>query len=54
MIDFVVDLIEECVDLVVLKFLNQFSNDVCACFTTERGHPGIRKSMFTSFSIVCS
>ena len=27
---------------------------LCACFTTECGNPGIRKSMFTSFSIVCS
>ena len=25
---------------------------LCACFTTECGNPGIRKSMFTSFSIV--
>ena len=27
---------------------------LCACFTTECGNPRIRKSMFTSFSIVCS
>ena len=27
---------------------------LCACFTTECGNPGIRKSMFTSFNIVCS
>ena len=27
---------------------------LCACFTTECGNPGIRKSMLTSFSIVCS
>ena len=36
-------------------FLNNSRTLVlCACFTTECGNPGIRKSMFTSFSIVCS
>ena len=41
---------------VVLNFLNQISNACALCMLqkTECGNPGIRKSMFTSFSIVCS
>ena len=35
-------------------WINSRTLVLCACFTTECGNPGIRKSMFTSFSIVCS
>ena len=40
---------------VVLELLHQLTNTrVLSLFTTEYGNPSIRKSMFTSFSIVCS
>ena len=32
-------------------WINSRTLVLCACFTTECGNPGIRKSMFTSFSI---
>ena len=35
-------------------WINSRTLVLCACFTTECGNPGIRKSMFTAFSIVCS
>ena len=35
-------------------WINSQTLVLCACFTTECGNPGIRKSMFGSFSIVCS
>ena len=35
-------------------WINSRTLVLCACFTTECGSPGIRKSVFTSFSIVCS
>ena len=56
MLDFVVDIVEERVDLGG----SQISESIlerwyyAPCFTTECGNPGIRKSMFTSFSIVSS
>ena len=37
-----------------LQRRNDSKRWLCACFTTECGNPGTRKSMFTSFSIVCS
>ena len=33
-------------------WINSRTLVLCSCFTTECGNPGIRKSMFTSFSIV--
>ena len=56
MLDFVIDLVEERVDLGG----SQFSNSIlerwyfALCFTTECGSPGIRKSMSTSFTIIFS
>ena len=35
-------------------WINSRTLVLCACFTTECGNPGIRKSMFTSFSVVSS
>ena len=35
-------------------WINSRTVVLCACFTTECGKLGIRKSRFTSFSIVCS
>ena len=55
MLDFVVDLVEERVDLGG----SQFSESILerwysAHASQQNGSPGIRKSMFTSFSTVCS
>ena len=55
MLDFVVDHVQQHVDLDGSHFSKSMLELVlCACFTTECGNPGIRKSMFTSFSFVCS
>ena len=45
MLEFVVDLVEERVDLISRTLV------LCACFSTEYGSPGIRKSMSASFTI---
>ena len=53
MLDFVIDLVEERVDLA--DFLNNSRTLVLyACFTTECGSPRIRKSMSASFTIILS
>ena len=56
MIDSVVDLVEEHVDLDGSLFSESNSRTLvlCACFTTECGSPGIRKSMSDSFTIIDS
>ena len=56
MIDSVVDLFEEHVDLGGSQFsdINCRTLVLCACFTTECGSPGIRKSMSASFTIIGS
>ena len=56
MLDVVVDLVEERVDLDGSHFIwiNSRTLVLCACFTTECGCPGIRKSMFASFTIFCT
>ena len=36
-----------------IYWINSRTPVLCACFTTECANPGIRKSMLTSFSIVC-
>ena len=53
---FVVDLVEEHgrFGWFSIFLTNSGTRELSACFTTEWGNPGIRKSMFTSFSIVCS
>ena len=52
-LDFVVDLVEKHVDLGGSQFfwINSRTLVLCACFTTECGSFGIRKSMFGSFTI---
>ena len=54
MIDSVVDLVEEQVDLgwFSIFWINSRTLVLCACFTTECGSPGIRKSMSASFTII--
>ena len=57
MLDFVVDLVEERVDLGGSQFsesINSRTLVLYACFTTECGSPGIRKSMSASFTIIDS
>ena len=56
MIDFVVDLVEEHVDLdgYQLFWIGSRTLVLCAYFTTECGSPGIRKSMSASFTIIDS
>ena len=53
---FVVDLVEEHVGLGGSQFSEPILERLCSVHAsqTECGNPGIRKSMFTSFSIVCS
>ena len=56
MLDFVVDRVEEHVDLDGSHFfwINSRTLVLCACFTTECGSPGIVKSMSASFTIIFS
>ena len=35
-------------------WINSRTLVLCACFTTECGSPGIRKSLFASFTMICS
>ena len=54
MIDSVVILFEEHVDLGGSQLNNSRTRELSACFTTECGSPGIRKSMSASFTIIGS
>ena len=53
---FVVDLVQKACPSgwFSIFWINSRALVLCACFTTECGNPGIRLSMFTSPSIVCS
>ena len=55
-LDFVVDLVEEACRSGWFSFLwiNSRTLVLCACFTTECGSPGTRKSMSASFTITFS